>query len=67
MTERRNNTADPTAERTADQSTETESGVSAVEGTGAPGIRPRDEDEDDLIARNSQEPHKTPRRYDWGE
>jgi hypothetical protein len=67
MTERRNNPADPTAERTADQTTQT-SGVTAVEGTGAPVIRPReDEDEDDdLIARNSEDARATPRRYDSG-
>ena len=68
MTERRNNPADPTAERTADETAQAASGVAAVEGTGAPAIRPReDEDEDDdLIARNSEAARATPRRYDSG-
>lgn len=68
MTERRNNPADPTDETTADQTTQTAGGVTAVEGTGAPAIRPREGEveDDDLIARNSEDARATPRRYDSG-
>ncbi len=64
MSARRTNPADPTAERTADESTQSASGITAVEGTGAAGIRPRAESDEDLIARNSEDARKTPRRYD---
>jgi hypothetical protein len=55
-------------ETTADQTTQTAGGVTAVEGTGAPAIRPREDEveDDDLIARNSEDARATPRRYDSG-
>jgi hypothetical protein len=53
----------PADERTADQSTQSASGLSG----GKPErerVRDRDQEDDDLIARNQKERHATPRRYD---
>ena len=58
---RRNKPADPTAERTADQSTQSASGLSA--GRPAPGDKGRDGGDADVMARR-RAAKETPRRYD---
>ena len=65
MNDRRPNPADPTAERTSEQSTPTASGLSG----GRPGMEQarRDEDMDDPISRGPEDDRATPRRDDEGE
>jgi hypothetical protein len=65
------NPADPTEERTADQSTQSASGLTAGRpdrirpgNAGPTGSRGQAAEDDDLIARNEEERHQTPRRYD---
>jgi hypothetical protein len=57
----RSKTDDPTAERTADQSTQTASGVGAERN--GPGVE-RNRQVDDILARTPDEHATTPRRYD---
>ena len=61
---RRQNQSDPTAERTAEQSTQTAAGL----GGGRSGSEggPKRETED-LLNRNTDERYDTPRRYEEGE
>jgi hypothetical protein len=54
---------DPTAERTAEQSTQTAGGLS---GGRTDGARP-DPERDDAINRNVEERYRTPRKYEEGE
>jgi hypothetical protein len=63
----RSNLDDPTAERTADQSTQTASGLSSDRnGPGAERNRDpeRNREQDDTVARTREERPTTPRRYD---
>jgi hypothetical protein len=60
MTGRRNNPADPTAERAADQSTQSASGISGDRNRPDAG-RGRDTD---LIPRQGEDRHETPRQFD---
>lgn len=59
---RRQNQSDPTAERTAEQSTQTASGLSG-------GRRPDGgpEHDEDAINRNVEERYETPRKYEEGD
>lgn len=60
-TPRRTNPSDPTAERTADQSTQSAGGL----GTVRPGPGP--EVADDVLNRSEQQRYGTPRRYETEE
>ena len=62
MNDRRPNPADPSAERTAETSTQTASGLTS----GRPKTeRGRQDDEkDDVLPREGEDPRTTPRRYD---
>lgn len=62
MTDRRPNPADPTAERTAESSTQTASGLTG----GRSGMEKgrRSDNKDDVIPREGEDPHTTPRQYD---
>ena len=58
---------DPTAERTADQSTQTAGGLHQGLDTLRPGPGPevaRDSEEDDVLNRNDEDLYDTPRRYE---
>ena len=56
---------DPTAERTADQSTQGAGGLhKSVDGTGPAGARGGAREADDTSYRNDEDLYKTPRRYD---
>lgn len=55
---RRTNQSDPTAERTAGQSTQSNSGL----GSAGPGPRP--EPSEDVFNRNEEVRYQTPRRYE---
>ncbi|HJR59786.1 MAG TPA: hypothetical protein VJ813_10320 [Vicinamibacterales bacterium] len=66
-TRRRTPPADPTSERTADQSTQENSGLHE----GIQGVRPgpgpelaREEDSDDVLNRSVEQRYETPRRYE---
>jgi hypothetical protein len=66
---RRNPSADPTAERTADQSTQENSGLQATVQDVRPqpdleSAREREEDADDVLSRNAERRYDTPRRYE---
>ena len=64
---RKNAPHDPTAERTADQSTQTAGGlhqtVDRVTG-GADRNGPREGEHEDVLNRNEEDLYDTPRRYD---
>ena len=63
--ERRTPVSQPTAERTADQSTPSASGLTA----GRPGVRPERQfdDDRDVVARIDRGQSETPRRYEENE
>ena len=59
--------ADPTSERTADQSTQTSGGLQGAgeETSSSTGSDPtRDHDTEDVLNRSSEDRYETPRRYD---
>lgn len=60
MTERRNNPSDPTAERTADGSTQTASGLSADRD--GPGVERARNDDQETIGRDDEDARSTPRQ-----
>ena len=63
--ERRTPPDDPTAERTADQSTQSAGGLHRrVDGAGPGSGRGAVRDADDTAYRNDEDLYKTPRRYD---
>lgn len=64
---RRTPLADPTAERTTDQSTQENSGLHGSLGDVRPGPGPelaRDQAADDVLRRSAEERYDTPRRHD---
>jgi hypothetical protein len=65
MSDRRANPADPTAERTSEQPTPGNSGLSG----GRPGTEQprRNDDDDDLTGRGAEDDRATPRRRDSGD
>jgi hypothetical protein len=66
--ERRTPPHDPTAERTADQSTQGTGGLHNEAGGIRPGRQPEvARDADDTAYRNDEDLYDTPRRYDQGE
>jgi hypothetical protein len=65
MSDRRPNPADPTAERTSEQSTPTASGLTG--GRPGPEQARRNDDNDDLIGRTGEDDRATPRGDDESE
>jgi hypothetical protein len=65
MSDRRANPADPTAERTSEQSTPSASGLTG----GRPGVDQarRNDDNDDLTPRGAEDDRATPPRHDEGD
>jgi len=64
--ERRTPPDDPTAERTADQTTQGAAGLHRSVGASPPGSPSEaGRDADDTAYRNDGDLYETPRRYDW--